>query len=96
MKTAHTPGATRAAKLMAISPKVRQLALGRILREEFSNELAEIIDRETKAPQMLEALERLLEEASINYPKDSGFTPLRWAAAIQLAEAAIRAAKGEL
>jgi hypothetical protein len=88
-KVEHTFGAIRAAKLMAINPKVRQLAMGLILREEFSNELATIIDRETAAPKILEALElshRHFIQSSKLTTDDREMLDIMWAA--------IRKAKG--
>jgi hypothetical protein len=55
----HTPGALRAAKLIARSDKLRPLVFGDVLRETAAQDWAEVIDRETAATELLEALEAL-------------------------------------
>jgi hypothetical protein len=88
----HTAGAIKAAKLIARSDKLRPLVFGDVLRDTAAESFAEIIDRETSAPELLEALELLhrvaLQAPALNNPDDREVIDQAWAA--------IRKAKGEL
>lgn len=86
----YTPGAMRAAKKIALSDKIRQLALGIILRQTFADDIAGIISRETGDAELLETLERghryFLQSNDLS-PDDRDMLDEMWAA--------IRKAKGE-
>jgi hypothetical protein len=88
-KAAHTPGAIRAAKAI-FEDVVDQLKQQDIVIKRGPNEgiWAEIIDRETAAPEMLEALKEILPLARMYYIDK----PLE--AAKTKVEAAIQKAKG--
>jgi hypothetical protein len=77
LTAAHTPGAYRAAYEIFIRPTSRT-----------QKEIAEIIDRETAAPEMLEALEMAV--IALRHPESVS----TMSAVVHMAEAAIQKARG--
>lgn len=89
-----TPGAMRAAKKIALSEKIRQLAIGIILRQTFADDIAGIISRETGDAELLEALDAIVTSA--HNGNEPGQTWIMVAGGlIDSAEAVIRKARGE-
>ena len=103
-KASHTPGAMRAAKKIALSSDyIRRLAIGYMLRVEFAEAIAPIIDHETAAPEMLNELEinlTVLRDVQKYLRNRPGNEPEQLCEmvgeSIAHHEAAIRKAKGEL
>ena len=80
--TKHTPGALRAATVIMNMAHTIETDYGQKTEEG----IADLIDRETHAPEMLEALEEIIEGTRLHYDT----IDVR-----KVAKAAIQAAKGE-
>lgn len=92
-KVAHTPGAIRCAREL-----LRHTVRGELLwKSQSIGQVAGIIDRETAAPEMLEALERMRDKihATLSQEANLKYAAQTLDAIDELAEAAIRKARGE-
>ena len=87
MSAEHSPGAMRAAHQW-VEPTT-----GNRLHEESRNELAALIDRETRVPELLAALERALAEM-LRLGASDNDSRLGENAVVQQARAALAKAKG--
>lgn len=85
-KAAHTPGSERAARALIELSETTIFSPGATVR------IAEIIDRETAAPELLESLEAFV--ALANFDADTiPKTTEEWDAMVAKAEAAIQKAR---